>query len=125
MTIFDFDDSCYFWFIYELASAWEGGIGRTMFRGLNERKSFMDHYMEHVMEGYHRENSLSADWLARLPIFIQLIQIEEFLHYVRYIDEPNNEFLGELYYKIKCIENGIPFMGFFDSIYSPEKPFSL
>ena len=125
ITVFDFDDSCYFWFMYELASAWEGGIGRTMFRGLNERKSFMDHYMEQVMEGYYRENSLSADWLARLPLFIQLIQIEEFLHYAQYIDEPNHEFQGELDYKIKCIENEIPFMGFFDRIYSPEKPFSL
>ena len=26
ITAFDFDDSCYFWFVYELASAWEGGL---------------------------------------------------------------------------------------------------
>ena len=125
ITVFDFDDSCYFWFMYELATAWEGGTGRTMFSGLGERKSFMDRYMEQVMEGYSRENSLSDDWLARLPLFIQLVQLEEFLPYVQYLDEPDEEEQGELDYRIKCIENDIPYMGFFDEIYSPEKPFSL
>lgn len=125
ITVFDFDDSCYFWFIYEIASAWEGGIGRTMFRGLSERKAFMKHYMEQVMEGYSCANSLSAEWLGRLPLFIKLIQVEEFLHYAQYLDEADDELQGELNYKIKCIENEIPYMGFFDEIYSPEKPFSL
>jgi Ser/Thr protein kinase RdoA (MazF antagonist) len=125
ITAFDFDDCCYFWFIYELASAWEGGIGRAMFRGLEERKAFMDHYMEQVMEGYNQENSLSAEWLARLPLFVRLIQVEEFLHFAQYIEEADAEMQAQLNYKIKCIEDGIPYMGFFDSIYSPERPFSL
>jgi Ser/Thr protein kinase RdoA (MazF antagonist) len=125
MTVFDFDDCCYFWFIYELASAWEGGIGRVMFRGLEERKVFMDRYMEQMMEGYNQENSLSAEWLARLPLFVRLIQVEEFLHFAQYIDEPDEEMQAQLGYRIKCIEDGIPYMGFFDSIYSPERPFSL
>jgi Ser/Thr protein kinase RdoA (MazF antagonist) len=125
MTVFDFDDSCYFWFMYEIASAWEGGIGRTMFRGLSERRSFMDRYMEQVMYGYNQENRLADEWLERLPLFIKLIQVEEFLHYAQYLDEPDDELQGELNYKIKCIENGIPYMGFFDDIYNPEKPFSL
>ena len=125
ITVFDFDDCCYFWFIYELASAWEGGIGRVMFRGLEDRKAFMDHYMEQVMEGYNRENSLSAEWLACLPLFVRLIQVEEFLHFVQYIDEPDEEMQAQLDYKIKCIEDDIPYMGFYDSIYSPERPFSL
>ena len=125
ISLFDFDDSCYFWFMYEIASAWQGGTGRTMFRGLSDRKSFMEHYMEHVMEGYDHENSLSDQWLERLPLFIKLLQVEEFLHYAQYLDEPDDELQGELNYKIQCIENGIPYMGFFDEIYSPEKPFSL
>ena len=125
ITVFDFDDSCYFWFMYEIATAWEGGIGRTMFRGLSERKTFMDNYMDQVMEGYNRENSLSDDWLARLPLFIQLVQLEEFLHYAQYLDEPDEEEQGEMDYRIKCIEDDIPYMGFFDAVYSPEKPFSL
>ncbi|MDO9087946.1 MAG: phosphotransferase [Anaerolineaceae bacterium] len=125
ITAFDFDDSCYFWFTYEIASAWEGGIGRTTRRGLSERKSFMERYMDQVMEGYDRENSLSAEWLERLPLFTKLILVEEFLHYAQYLDKPDEELQGKLNYKIKCIEDGIPYKGFFDDIYSPEKPFSL
>ena len=125
ITVFDFDDSCYFWFMYEIATAWEGGIGRTMFRGLSERKTFMDNYMDQVMEGYNRENSLSDDWLARLPLFIQLVQLEELLYCAQDLDEPDEEEQDELDYRIKCIEDDIPYMGFFDAIYSPEKPFSL
>jgi Ser/Thr protein kinase RdoA (MazF antagonist) len=125
ITVFDFDDCCYFWFMYEIASAWEGGIGRVMFRGLDERRSFMDRYMDQVMEGYNRENALAAEWLGRLPLFVKLIQIEEFLHYVRYLDDPDEEIQAGLRYKIKCIEEEIPFMGFFDRVYSPETPFSL
>jgi Ser/Thr protein kinase RdoA (MazF antagonist) len=125
ITVFDFDDSCYFWFMYEIASAWEGGIGRVMFRGLKERQAFMDRYMDQVMAGYHRENSLTAEWLERLPLFIKLIQMEEFLHYAQYLDSSDEEIQAGLKYKVKCIEEEIPYMGFFDRIYSPETPFAL
>ncbi|HSG43323.1 MAG TPA: phosphotransferase [Anaerolineales bacterium] len=125
ITVFDFDDSCYFWFMYEIASAWEGGIGRTMFRGLSERKSFMKHYMEQVMEGYSHENSLSEEWMEKLPLFIKLIQVDELLHNAQCLDKLDDALQDKLNYKIKCIENDIPYMGFFDEIYSPEKPFSL
>ena len=57
--------------MYELASAWEGGIGRVMFRSLEDRKSFMDRYMDQVMAGYNRENLLPDEWLARITPFYQ------------------------------------------------------
>jgi hypothetical protein len=77
------------------------------------------------MQGYNRENSLHTEWVERLPLFLKLIQVEEFLHFVQYIDEPDEEMLAELNYRVKCIEDDIPYLGFFDSIYSPERPFSL
>jgi Ser/Thr protein kinase RdoA (MazF antagonist) len=125
ITVFDFDDACYFWFVYELAAAWEGGVGRAMFRNLPERKAFMDHYFDQVMEGYTCENTLDAVWLARLPLFLKLIQIEEFLYFVQYLDSGDADTLAGLKYKIKCIEDDIPYLGFFDSLYNPEKPFQL
>jgi Ser/Thr protein kinase RdoA (MazF antagonist) len=125
ITVFDFDDCCYFWFMYDIACAWEGGIGRTMFRPLAERKEFMDRYMEQVMEGYNRENTLSAEWLDRLPLFLRVIQMQELMHFAQYLDEPDKELQSELGYKIHCIENDIPYMGFFDKSFNPEKPFTL
>jgi len=125
MTIFDFDDCCYFWFMYDLGCAWEGGIGRTMFRPLAERQDFMARYMEHVLTGYTRENTLSEAWLARLPLFLRLIQMQELMHYAQYLDEPDEEIQAGLRYKIRCIENDIPYLGFFDDVFSPENPFEL
>lgn len=126
ITVFDFDDSCYFWFVYDLACAWESGIGRTMFRPLAERRAFMDRYMEHVLAGYTCENSLSEAWLARLPLFLRLIQMQELAYYAQYLDEPDEEEIqAGLRYKIRCIENDIPYLGFFDSVFSPERPFEL
>jgi Ser/Thr protein kinase RdoA (MazF antagonist) len=125
ITVFDFDDSCYFWFLYDLACAWEGGIGRAMFRPLQERKDFMDRYMEHVLSGYARHNSLADGWLERLPVFLRLIQMEELIHFAQYLDEPDEEIQAGLRYKICCIEQDIPYMGFFDDLYSPERPFEL
>jgi Ser/Thr protein kinase RdoA (MazF antagonist) len=125
ITVFDFDDCCYFWFMYDLACAWEGGIGRAMFQPLEQRKDFMERYMEDVLTGYSRENSLTQEWLARLPLFLRLIQMQELMHYAQYLDEPDEELQAELRYKIHCIENELPFMGFFDPIFSPEKPFAL
>jgi Ser/Thr protein kinase RdoA (MazF antagonist) len=125
ITVFDFDDCCYCWFTYDLACAWEGGIGRTMFRPLPERRDFMDRYMEQVLTGYHRENALSAECLDRLPLFLRVIQMQELMHYAQYLDEPDEELQAGLRYKIRCIEEDIPYMGFFDPLFSPEKPFLL
>lgn len=125
ITVFDFDDCCYFWFMYDLACAWEGGIGRTMFRPLTERRDFMARYMEHLLTGYTRENTLSEEWLARLPLFLRLIQMQELVHYAQYLDDPDEEIQAGLRYKIHCIENDLPYLGFFESIFSPERPFEL
>ena len=125
ITVFDFDDCCYFWFMYDLACAWEGGIGRAMCQPLAERIAFMDRYMEQVMIGYSRENILSAEWLDRMPLFLRLIQMQELMHFAQYLDEPDEEIQAGLRYKIRCIENDIPYLGFFDSIFSPDRPFEL
>lgn len=125
ITVFDFDDCCYFWFMHELASAWEGGIGRVMSRGLKERTAFMKHYMDQVMEGYTLEHALSEEWLARLSLFVKLIHVEEFLHYAQHPNESDAMMQRQQSYRIRCIEDDIPYMGFFDDIYCPDRPFSL
>jgi Ser/Thr protein kinase RdoA (MazF antagonist) len=125
ITVFDFDDSCYFWLMYDIACAWEGGIGRAMYRPLADRIAFMDHYMERLMAGYSRENTISAEWMVWLPLFLRLIQMMELMHFSRYLDDPDEEIQAQLRYRITCIEQDIPYMGFFDQIFDPGKPFSL
>ena len=125
ITVFDFDDCCYFWFMYDIACAWESGVGRVWSRPLTERQDFMTHYMENIMTGYTRENILNEAWLARLPLFLRLIQMQELMHFAQYLDDPDEKIQAGLRYKIHCIENDIPYLGFFDSVFSPERPFKL
>lgn len=125
ITVFDFDDACYFWYVYELACAWESGVGRTMFRPLAERVAFMDHYFAQVLEGYHQYNALSDEWLARVPLFLKVVEMEEVLHYIPRIDDLEEDVRARLDFKIACVERDLPYLGFFDSLYSPDIPFSL
>ena len=125
ITVFDFDDCCYFWFIYDIACAWEGGVGWARSSPLEERKDFMRRYMEHMMTGYSRENTLSDECLARLPLFLRLVQMQELVYFAQYLNGPDEEIQAGLRYKIRCIEGDIPYLGFFDSLFLPERPFRL
>ena len=125
ITVFDFDDTAYFWFVYELACAWESGVGRTMFSPLADRRSFMEAYFDKVLEGYARWNALNDDWLKRIPLFLKLVEMEEVLYFIPRDGQLEEDLQARLNYKIACVENDLPYLGFFDSLYSPERPFLL
>jgi Ser/Thr protein kinase RdoA (MazF antagonist) len=128
ITAFDFDDACYGWFIYDLACAWEGGVGRTMFQpDIGKRNAFMECYFDQVMNGYNRENTLTQEWLDRLPLFLKVVEMESLLSRLEYRQANHLPLLddGEVGYLIRCIEEDIPYLGFFDSIYSAEETFFL
>jgi Ser/Thr protein kinase RdoA (MazF antagonist) len=125
ITVFDFDDCCYGWFAYELACAWEGGVGRTMFEDLARRKSFMDNYFDVLLSGYVECNRLPDVWLDRIPLFLRVVQMQELLYFLPYRHVPDDDIQAGLRYKARCVEEDIPWLGFFDAIYSPERPFKL
>jgi len=128
ITVFDFDDSAYCWFMYDLADAWRSGVGWTMAEeDPGKRRNFMDKYFDTVLSGYTREHTLPESWLKRLPTFLKLIEMEALLGEFRdmSINGSDDEYDGAIAYQQKCIEEDIPFLGFFDSIYSPSHPFQL
>ena len=128
ITIFDFDDSAYCWFMYDLADAWRSGMGWTMAEEEpSKRRDFMDKYFDTLLSGYAREHALPETWLKRLPTFLKLIEMEALLSEFRdmSINGSDEEYDGALAYQQKCIEEDIPFLGFFDGIYSPKHPFEL
>ena len=128
ITAFDFDDSAYCWFAYDLADAWRSGVGWTMAEpDPGRRRAFMDRYFDALLGGYAREHALPQKWLDRLPLFLKLVEMEAFLGELREqsVNGSDEEDDGALAYQRTCIEEGIPFLGFFDRIYSPEHPFEL
>lgn len=128
ITIFDFDDSAYCWFMYDLADAWRSGVGWIMGEeDARKRRGFMNKYFDTVLSGYAREHTLPDTWLNRLPTFLKLVEMEALLSEYRgmSINGCDEEYDGALAYQQKCIEEEIPCFGFFDRIYSPKRPFEL
>lgn len=69
--LFDFDDSMYFHYISDIAiplyySVWFAHRNET----LEERSAFGQEMLSHFLIGYVEENSLSEEWLERIPKFL-------------------------------------------------------
>lgn len=128
ITVYDFDNSCFCWYMYDLANIWVNGVGWIQFeQDAEKRKKFMEEYFETVLDGYRSETNIDPSMLEQLSLFIQMVLMENILD--QFELQLNNgeepEYDEELYYLIKCMEEDIPYMGFFHEIYSCEHPFAL
>lgn len=126
LTVFDFDNACFCWYMFDLASVWGNGIGWIQSEpDADKRKKFMDDYFATVLEGYRSETSIDNAMLEKLPLFFQVNLMENVID--RFETMRNNgeapECDEELSYIIKCIEEDIPFHGIFHDIFNCEEPF--
>lgn len=128
ITAFDFDDSAYCWFMYDIADAWSKGVGWCRWESdVQKRKDFMAYYFETVLKGYKSENTINDAWLDKLSFFLKLVEMEGFLNELHYMItiEGGIEYDEYTAYRIECITKDIPYMGFFDPVYSSQNPFCL
>jgi Ser/Thr protein kinase RdoA (MazF antagonist) len=126
ITVFDFDNSCFCWYMYDLANVWTHGVGWIQFEGdAGKRKSFMEDYFETVLTGYRSETEIDDSMLEKLTLFIKVVIMENIIDAFEVArnngEEPDCD--EELSYLIKCMEEDIPYKGFFHEIYSVDEPF--
>jgi hypothetical protein len=85
----------------------------------------MKDYFKTVLDGYRSETIIEDSVLEQLPLFINVTIMDnivaEFEQMRNNGEEPKYD--EELSYRIKCLEEDIPYMGFFHEIYSCETPF--
>ncbi len=74
ITIFDFDDSCYFYFVFVLALVWEEVVNRTDDHNVEDRGEFVKQYFQAFLDSYSQENKLPDEWFLYIPLFISSIQ---------------------------------------------------
>ncbi|PTX60784.1 Ser/Thr protein kinase RdoA (MazF antagonist) [Melghirimyces profundicolus] len=67
ITLFDFDDSTYSWFVEDIALA----LFYAVFPGTEERRKDAPRFYEAFLEGYARMNALSSQWLKEIPFFMK------------------------------------------------------
>ncbi|REE68764.1 Ser/Thr protein kinase RdoA (MazF antagonist) [Paenibacillus taihuensis] len=126
ITVYDFDNSCYCWYLFDFASVWTIGVGWVQFEpDVGKRKQFMDDYFETILKGYRSETEVEDSMLTKLPLFIQANLLEGIVDAFEVMrnnrQEPKCD--EELSFRIKCMEEDIPYLGFFHEVYSCEEPF--
>jgi Ser/Thr protein kinase RdoA (MazF antagonist) len=75
ITIFDFDECQYSWFIEDIAIQLYYAVYVILDDTIDEREEMAKKFMDKFMEGYIIENSIEDDWLSILPLFLKLREI--------------------------------------------------
>lgn len=77
ITVFDFDNSMYCWYMFDLANLWVHGVGWYQFEpDAAKRMEGMTEYFATVLEGYRSETEVSETLLDQLQLFIDMVHIE-------------------------------------------------
>jgi Ser/Thr protein kinase RdoA (MazF antagonist) len=84
ITLFDFDDCAYSWFMNDIAIVLFYAVN-----GAPAPAAFTHHFMMHFLRGYQRENNLAVAWLAEIPYFLKLREIDLYAVIHRSFDVTN------------------------------------
>lgn len=107
ITVFDFDDTTYHWFVSDIAIPLYYSLWRTE---KEEHKTFAKTFLEAFLKGYRKEYDLDQEWIARIPMFMRLRDI---LLYAVFHKKMDVETMGEGQRKLirdirNRIENNLP-----------------
>lgn len=70
ITVFDFDDCIYHWFVYDIAVVLYENLEWLPQLGM-DRDDFGSFFWKHFYAGYAVENKLDAYWLDQIPAFMK------------------------------------------------------
>jgi Ser/Thr protein kinase RdoA (MazF antagonist) len=110
ITLFDFDDCSYGWFIYDIAI-----VLFYMVAGGEEDGAFIEEFMTHFLRGYRRRNRLEQKWLREMPNFLKMREIDLYAVIHRSFDVENleNKWCARFMHNRKSkIEHGVPYVDF-------------
>ena len=113
ITVFDFDNCMNCWYLFDLANLWLHNEGWTR-QESDQGKRFvlMQQCFDLQLKGYKTETDLSEEMLEKLPLFIDMVLIEnivdEFECAIREGEELDYEDIEDA---AECLINDIPFAG--------------
>jgi Ser/Thr protein kinase RdoA (MazF antagonist) len=87
ITLFDFDDCQYAWFIYDIAMALFYAISHDCVS--EEDVAWADRFLREFLEGYRCENTIADVWLDEIPHFLKLREIDLYAAIHRSLDLDN------------------------------------
>ena len=113
VTVFDFDNCMYCWYMFDLANLWIHNEGWAR-RETDPKKRFdlMRQCFDLQLQGYLTETDLPDDMREKLPLFIDMVLIENIVDEleccVREGEAPDWEDIRDA---SKCLISGIPWAG--------------
>jgi Ser/Thr protein kinase RdoA (MazF antagonist) len=110
ITLFDFDDCSYGWFIYDIAIA----LFYLVF-GRQDAPAFTEEFMSHFLKGYRSENRLDPEWLREIPHFLKMREIDLYAVVHRSFDVSNLDdpwCARYMHNRKDRIEHGVPYIDF-------------
>ena len=110
ITLFDFGDCLYAWFIYDLAMVLLYILPHHC--DTLEQRAFARRCLEDLWRGYSQENTLDPAWLATIPDFLKLREIDLYIAIHRSMDINNLDpwCAGYMDGRKARIESGHPFV---------------
>ena len=114
ITVFDFDNCMNCWYMFDLANLWihnEGWTRRETDPG--RRFALMQQCFDLQLQGYRTETDLPEEMLEKLPLFIDMVLIENIVDELeccaREGEEPDREDIEDA---AECLISDIPYAGF-------------
>jgi Ser/Thr protein kinase RdoA (MazF antagonist) len=110
ITLFDFDDCQYAWFIYDIAMALFYAIPHHCEK--EEDVAWAHDFLNQFLAGYRRENTIDPGWMKQIPYFLKLREIDLYVIIHRSCDLDNldpwcSNYMHNRRYKI---ENDVPYV---------------
>jgi Ser/Thr protein kinase RdoA (MazF antagonist) len=80
ITVFDFDNCMYCWYMFDLANLYLHGEGWFRYESdPAKREAGMQNYFNTILKGYKSETTISDALLNQLPLFIDMVLIENII----------------------------------------------
>lgn len=108
ITLFDFDDCCYCWFVHDIAI-----VLFYIVMGAEDEAGFAASFLTHFLRGYRRENRLAPRWLSEIPHFLKLREVDMYTIIHRSFDVENLDDPWCVRYmrdRKRRIENDVPYL---------------
>ena len=118
VTVFDFDNCMNCWYMFDLANLWLHNEGWTRQEADPARRfALMRQCFSLQLQGYRTETDIPEDMLEKLPLFIDMVLIENIVDELeccaREGEAPDREDIGDA---AECLIRGIPYAGFGDQL---------
>lgn len=114
ITVFDFDNCMYCWYMFDLANLWTHGVGWYQFEpDAKKRMAGMEEYFNTVLAGYRSETEVSEELLHQLPLFIDMVLIENIVDEFECCEREGEDIdYEDIEDAAECLIHKIPYAGF-------------